>query len=67
MAPNLTQSQHDIINIMIPSKSKDTEIAEAAGCSPRSVREIHWKTRVLGTPELPEIVPDENQALRLLC
>jgi transposase len=63
MAPNLTKSQHDIINIMIPSKSKDTEIAEAAGCTPRSVRAIRSKIHYLGTPKAPRNSPGRKRSV----
>jgi len=53
----------NIINIVIPSKSKDTEIAEAAGCTPRSVRAIRWKTRFLGTPRAPRNSPGRKRSI----
>jgi len=53
MAPNLTQLQLEIIDNMILSESTDTEIAEAAGCTPRSLRDMRSKVHYLGTPRAP--------------
>jgi hypothetical protein len=63
MAPNLSKSQHDIINIMIPSKAKATEIAKAAGCDPRSIRTIREKIRVLGTANAPRNRPGRKRSI----
>jgi transposase len=63
MAPNLGKSQHNIINIMIPSKAKATEIATAARCDPRSVRTIREKIRVLGTANAPRNRPGRKRSI----
>jgi len=46
MAPNLAASQHDMIRDMIMSKSlKTDQMADVAGCSPRSVKAIRSNLR----------------------
>jgi hypothetical protein len=63
MAPNLTKLRQDIVNNMIYSKSTNTEIAEAAGCTPRSVRDIRSKTHYLGTPRAPRNGPGRKRSI----
>lgn len=63
MAPNLTKSQQDIIDNMIHSKSTNTEIAEAAGCTTRSVRVIRSKIHYLGIPRAPRNSPYAERSL----
>jgi len=63
MAPNLSKLQHDVINIMIPSNAKDAEIAEAAGCTTRSIRTIRSKIRVLGNPNAPRNSPGRKRSI----
>ena len=53
MAPNLAASQHELIRDMILSKSLTPGIAEAAGCSERSVRAIRSNLRHYGTTKAP--------------
>lgn len=73
MAPNLAASQHDLIRDMILSNSLTTaQMADAAGCSERSVRHIRSNLRCFGTTRAPfngvgrprSITP---QMLRALC
>jgi hypothetical protein len=54
MAPTLAESQHVMIEHMIPSKSvKSVDIAAAAGCSDRSVRAIRANMRCFGSTRAP--------------
>lgn len=73
MAPNLAASQHDLIRDMILSNSLTTaRMADATGCSERSVRHICSNLRCFGTTRAPfngvgrprSITP---QMLRALC
>ena len=63
MAPNLTKSQQDIIDNMIHSKSTNNEIAEAAGCTARSVRAIRSKIHYLGIPRAPRNSPGRKRSI----
>lgn len=63
MAPNLIKSQQDIFNNMIHSKSTNTEIAEAARCKPRAIREIRSKIHYLGTPKAPRNGPGRKRSI----
>lgn len=74
MAPNLAASQHDQIRDMILSKSlTDTQIADVAGCSTRSIRAIRSNLRCFGTTKAPSngvgrprcLTPPMRQALRV--
>jgi hypothetical protein len=49
MAPNLAVSQHELIRDMILNKSLIPGIAEAAGCSERSIRAIRSNFRYFDT------------------
>lgn len=54
MAPNLAASQHALIRDMILSKSLTTsQMADAAGCSERSIRAIKSNLRYFGTTKAP--------------
>jgi hypothetical protein len=54
MAPNLAASQHELIHDMIVSKSlKTDQMADIAGCSPRSVKVIRSNLRYFGTTRAP--------------
>jgi hypothetical protein len=54
MAPNLAASQHDMIRDMIMSKSLSTnQMADVAGCSPRSIKAIRSNLRCFGTTKAP--------------
>ena len=59
MAPNLADSQHQVIRDMILSKSegdkslKDGEIANAANCSTRTVRHIRSNLLLFGSTKAP--------------
>src|SRR5580658_5709109 len=54
MAPNLAASQHELIRDMIVSKSlKTDQMADIAGCSPRSVKAIRSNLRCFGTTRAP--------------
>lgn len=59
MAPNLADSQHQLISDMILSKSegdkslKDEEIAHAANCSTRTVRHIRSNLLLFGSTKAP--------------
>jgi transposase len=73
MAPNLGISQHAFIRDMILSKSlTTTQMAEAAGCSERSVRAIRSNLQCFGTTKAPangggrprSITPPMLEALR---
>lgn len=56
MAPNLPASSREFIRDMILSKSLTTaEIADAAGCSPRSVTTIRSNLRQFGDTRAPPI------------
>jgi len=56
MAPNLAESQKKLISGMIPSDSSFTnlEIAEATGCSSRSVQAIRSNLRYFGSTKAPQ-------------
>jgi transposase len=54
MALNLATSQHELIRDMIVSKSlKNSQMAEVAGCSPRSIKSIRSNPRCFGTTKAP--------------
>lgn len=54
MAPNLAVSQHELIRVMIISKSlKTAQMANVAGCSARSIKSIRSNLRCLGTTRAP--------------
>jgi len=54
MAPNLVASQHELIRDMIICKSlKTDQMAEVAGCSPRSIKTIHSNLRCFGNTRAP--------------
>jgi hypothetical protein len=54
MAPHLAASQHLLIHDMILSRSlTDTQMAEVAGCSDRSIRAIRSNLRYFGTTSAP--------------
>jgi transposase len=54
MAPNLAESQHEVIRDMILSKSlTDPQKAEVAGCSARSIRGIRSNLHYFGTTRAP--------------
>jgi len=54
MTPNLAASQHELIRDMIVSKSlKTDQMADVAGCSPRSVKAIRSNLRCFGTTRAP--------------
>ena len=53
MAPNLAESQHAQIRDMILSNHPPAEIADAVGCSERSVFAIQWNLRHFGSTKTP--------------
>jgi hypothetical protein len=54
MALNLATSQHELIRDMIVSKSlKTAQMAEVAGCNPRSIKTIRSNPRCFGTTKAP--------------
>jgi transposase len=54
MAPRLAASQHDMIRDMIASKSlKAIDMAAAAGCSDRTIRNIRSNLRCFGSSRAP--------------
>ena len=54
MAPRLAASQHDMIRDMISSKSlKAIDMAAAAGCSDRTIRNIRSNIRCFGSCREP--------------
>jgi transposase len=54
MAPNLAESQHAVISDMSQSKLfKANEIAEVAGCHPRSIYRIKKNLRCFGSTKAP--------------
>jgi hypothetical protein len=54
MAPRLAASQHDMIRDMISSKSlKAIDMAAAAGCSDRTIRNIRSNLRCFGSSRAP--------------
>lgn len=54
MAPNLAPSQHDLIRDMIlDQKLKTREMADAAGCSERSIKAIRSNIRYFGSTKAP--------------
>ncbi|KAJ5688704.1 hypothetical protein N7462_003096 [Penicillium macrosclerotiorum] len=56
MAPNLPASTREFIRDMILSKSlTTTQIAQAAGCSPRSVTTIRTNLRQFGDTRAPPV------------
>jgi hypothetical protein len=55
MAPNLAPSQHDLIRDMILDKKLTTrEMADAAGCSERSIKAIRSNLRYFGSTKAPQ-------------
>ena len=66
MAPNLAKSQHDLISNMISSEANDSEIAEAAGCSTRSIRAIRSNIRIFGSSNTPRNSRGRNRIVILL-
>jgi hypothetical protein len=73
MAPRLAASQHDMITDMIASKSlKAVDMAAAAGCSDRTIRNIRSNLRCFGSSRAPfngggrcrQITPVMLEALR---
>lgn len=73
MAPNLAASQHNQIRDMILSKLlTDTQMADVAGCSTRSIRAIRSNLRCFGSTKAPSngvgrprcLTPPMRQALR---
>ena len=74
MAPRLAASQHDMIRDMISSKSlKAIDMAAAAGCSDRTIRNIRSNLRCFGSSRAPfngggrrrQITPVMLEALRV--
>jgi hypothetical protein len=54
MAPNLAPSQHDLIRDMILHQKLTTrEMADAAGCSERSIKAIRSNLRYFGSTKAP--------------
>jgi hypothetical protein len=54
MAPNLAESQHTVIGDMSHSKLfKADEVAEVAGCNPRSIYRINKNRRCFSTTKAP--------------
>jgi transposase len=54
MAPNLARSQHDLIRDMILDKSlSQVEMANVAGCSDRTIRNIGSNIRLFGETRAP--------------
>jgi transposase len=74
MAPRLAASQHDMIRDMISSKSlKTIDMAAAADCSDRTIRNIRSNLRCFGSSRAPfngggrrrQITPVMLEALRV--
>jgi transposase len=54
MAPNIAKSQHDLIRDMILDRSlTQVEMANAAGCSERTIRNIDTNMRLFGDTRAP--------------
>jgi transposase len=54
MAPNLAKSQHQLIHDMILSESlTQVEMADVAGCSERTIRNITSNVQLYGTTKAP--------------